>query len=91
MQNVGSAGATLKELQKFPEKFTFKIVGDNTEKFIACAKQIFDDRIDTVFTENVSSAGKYISISATTEVWRYEELEAIYTAINKLEGLKFHV
>ena len=38
-----------------------------------------------------SRTGKYISISATTEVWTYEELESLYTAISKLEGLKFYV
>ena len=90
MQNIES-GKTLKDLQKFPEVFTFKIVGDNNNRFSADVRKIFDGRSDVTFSENLSKNGKYISISATTEVWTYEELEGLYTAISKLEGLKFHV
>ena len=71
MQNIENNGKTLKDLQKFPDVFTFKS--------------------DVNFAENISRTGKYISISATTEVWTYEELESLYTAISKLEGLKFYV
>ena len=83
--------ATLKELQKFPEMFTFKIMGENTNKFVADARKVFDNRHDVTFSENISKTGKYISLSATTEVYTYEELESLYVAISKLEGLKFHV
>ncbi len=91
MQNIDSSGKTLKDLQKFPDVFTFKIIGENTNQFSANAKKIFDGRNDVNFVENISRTGKYISISATTEVWTYEELESLYTAVSKLEGLKFHV
>ena len=91
MQNIDSSGKTLKDLQKFPDVFTFKIIGENTNQFSVNAKKIFDGRNDVNFVENISRTGKYISISATTEVWTYEELESLYTAVSKLEGLKFHV
>lgn len=91
MQNIENNGKTLKDLQKFPDVFTFKIMGENTNKFSADARKIFDGRSDVTFSENISRTGKYISISATTEVWTYEELESLYTAISRLEGLKFHV
>lgn len=90
MQNIES-GKTLKELQKFPDKFTFKIMGDNTNQFVADVRKIFDNKEDVIFSDNVSRTGKYISISATLEVFSYEELEALYTEIRKVEGLKFHV
>lgn len=90
MQNIES-GKTLKELQKFPDKFTFKIMGDNTNQFAADVRKIFDNKEDVIFSDNVSRTGKYISISATLEVFSYEELEALYTEISKVEGLKFHV
>ncbi len=90
MQNIES-GKTLKELQKFPDKFTFKIMGDNTNQFVADVRKIFDNKEDVIFSDNVSRTGKYISISATLEVFSYEELEALYTEISKVEGLKFHV
>ena len=85
MQNIDNNGKTLKDLQKFPDIFTFK------NQFSADARKIFDGRNDVTFSENISRTGKYISISATTEVWTYEELESLYTAVSKLEGLKFYV
>lgn len=91
MQNIDSSGKTLKDLQKFPDVFTFKIMGENTNQFSADAKKIFDGRNDVNFAENISRTGKYISKSVTTEVWTYEELESLYTAVSKLEGLKFYV
>lgn len=90
MQNIES-GKTLKNLQKFPDKFTFKIMGDNTNQFYADVRKIFDGKNDVIFSDNISRTGKYISISVTLEVFTYEELESLYTAISKLEGLKFHV
>ena len=54
-------------------------------------RKIFDNKEDVIFSDNVSRTGKYISISATLEVFSYEELEALYTEISKVEGLKFHV
>ncbi len=91
MQNIDSSDKTLKDLQKFPDVFIFKIMGENTNQFSADAKKIFDGRNDVNFAENISRTGKYISISVTTEVWTYEELESLYTAVSKLEGLKFYV
>lgn len=91
MQNLNSSDKTLKDLQNFPDKFTFKIVGENTNQFSADARKIFDGRDDVIFSENISKTGKYLSLSATTVVNTYEELEQLYTAISKLEGLKFHV
>ena len=91
MQNIENNGKTLKDLQKFPDVFTFTIMGENTNNFLADARKVFDGRSDVNFAENISRTGKYISISATTEVWTYEELESLYTAISKLEGLKFYV
>lgn len=90
MQNIES-GKTLKDLQKFPDKFTFKIMGDNTNKFAADVRKIFDNKEDVIFSDNVSRTGKYISISATLEVYSYDELESLYIAISKVEGLKYHV
>ena len=90
MQNIES-GKTLKDLQKFPDKFTFKIMGDNTNKFAADVRKIFDNKEDVIFSDNVSRTGKYISISATLEVYIYDDLESLYIAIINVEGLKFHV
>lgn len=90
MQNIEN-GKTMKDLQKFPDKFTFKIMGDNTNQFYADVRKIFDDKEDVIFSDNLSRTGKYISISVTLEVFTYEELESLYTAVSKLAGLKFYV
>ncbi len=89
MQNI--KGKTIKDLQKFPDVFTFKAMGENTNRFSADIRKIFDGRDDVIFSENKSRTGKYISISITTEVWTYEELEKLYTDISQVEGLRFHV
>lgn len=90
MQNIEN-GKTMKDLQKFPDKFTFKIMGDNTNQFYADVRKIFDGKEDVIFSDNLSRTGKYISISVTLEVFTYEELESLYTAVSKLAGLKFYV
>ena len=54
MQNIES-GKTLKDLQKFPNKFTFKIMGDNTNQFYADVQMVFQtpqDSFDPRCTEN---------------------------------------
>ncbi len=56
MQNIDSSGKTLKDLQKFPDVFTFKIMGENTNQFSADAKKIFDGRNDVNFAENIKSS-----------------------------------
>lgn len=90
MQNIES-GKTMKDLQKFPDKFTFKIMGDNTNQFSADVRKIFDNREDVIFSENISKTGKYISISVSLVLFNYEELENYYKAISQVEGLRFHV
>ena len=49
MQNIEN-GKTLKDLQKFPEVFTFKIVGDNNNRFSADVRKIFGGRSDVTFS-----------------------------------------
>lgn len=82
----------LKELQKFPAIFTFKIVLEAGEHFKKSLKKIFDlsDREVTI-SEKESTGGKYTSFSVTTIVLEYEELEKFYNEISRLDGLKFYV
>ena len=53
MQNIENNGKTLKDLQKFPDVFTFKIMGENTNNFLADARKVFDGRSDVNFAENI--------------------------------------
>ncbi len=82
----------LKELQEFPTIFTFKIIGVNNDAFLDGCKKVFDlpDReVTTTVIEGATS--KYISLSVTTILLTFEELEGIYKAIEKVEGVKFCV
>lgn len=82
---------TMKELQKFPVIFTFKIIGDATEDFTKSVHSIFGKKDDATFIERESGKGNYLSISVTAEIKDYEELEHYYTKIGKIDGLKFYV
>ncbi|MDR2883862.1 MAG: DUF493 domain-containing protein [Deferribacteraceae bacterium] len=83
--------SNIKDYIEFPVIYTFKIVGDNEPKFITAIKGIFSGYEGAEFVINLSSGAKYASISATTEIKNYEELESVYKQIAATEGLKFHV
>lgn len=82
---------TMKELQKFPVIFTFKIIGDSGEDFVKSVYKVFERKKDADFTERQSGKGSYLSISVTAEIKDYEELEKYYTEISRLPGVKFYV
>lgn len=81
----------MKELQQFPVIFTFKIIGEANAEIGAALREIFKHKSDASFIEKESGKGKYVSISITTEIKTYEELEDYYTEISKIAGVKFYV
>lgn len=82
---------TMKELQKFPVIFTFKIIGDATLDFSKSVYALFGNKEGATFIERPSGKGNYTSISVTAEIGDYEELEHYYTNIRGLKGVKFYV
>lgn len=82
---------TMKELQKFPVIFTFKIIGDAAGSFSKSVYCVFSEKDDATFVEKESGQGNYLSISVTAEIKDYEELEYYYTEIGKIDGMKFYV
>ena len=81
----------MKEMMEFPVLYTFKAMGINDKNFIQDVKQVFDSKeIDSII-KKPSSKGNYISLSVTTEVTDYDELQALYTSIKKINGLKYHL
>lgn len=82
---------TMKELQKFPVIFTFKIIGDTGLDFSKSVYALFGNKEGASFIERPSGQGKYTSISVTAEIDDYEEMEYFYTEISKLNGIKFYV
>jgi putative lipoic acid-binding regulatory protein len=81
----------IKDYIEFPVIFTFKAIGENRDDFRNGVDKIFTNYTEKSIVENASGGGKYISLSITTEIKDYEELEARYQEIAALPGLKFHV
>lgn len=75
----------MKEMMEFPPViYTFKAMGGiNDRKFVNDVKSVFDSKKVDSFIEKPSSKGSYISVSVTTEVSDYDELQDIYTSIKK--------
>jgi putative lipoic acid-binding regulatory protein len=83
-----------KELIQFPCDFTIKIMGLNTDEFvaeiadiIAQHSQVFNREIH--ITTKQSSNGKYLSISAVIQAQSQQHLDKIYISINKHKLVKF--
>jgi len=81
----------MKELMEFPVIYTFKAMGTNDRKFVNDIKRVFDSKTIDSLIEKPSSKGTYISVSVTTEVADYEELQQIYMSIKNVAGLKYHL
>lgn len=81
----------IKEILEFPVMYTFKAMGENSQDFISCVKEIFIDKQVDSFTEKPSSKGNYIAVSITCEVIDYDELESLYSSIMNVRGIKFYL
>lgn len=81
---------SFKEME-YPARFTYKMMGDDTESFRDSVNAVFvmKEVLDT--QERKSSSGKYVSISVTVDVEDYRELRSIYEMISQIEGLKYHL
>ncbi|MDR2400084.1 MAG: DUF493 domain-containing protein [Deferribacteraceae bacterium] len=80
----------MKKLLKFPLDYTFKIIGEDTPPFCSAVEEIFSPYGKSALME-ARQKGKYISYSVTLYLKDYSELEGIYAAVSKAEGLKFYI
>lgn len=89
-----SQGASQEELLAFPCHFEFKAFGpgDDDETFL---KKVLE-AISTVVPvsrqaakSRPSSAGKYQCVSALVTVQNRSQLDAVYTALRKIDDLKY--
>jgi len=89
-----SQEASQKELLEFPCHFEFKAFGPGDDDEMFLSKVL--DAISTVVPvsrqatkSRPSSAGKYQCVSALVTLQNRTQLEAVYTALRKIDDLKY--
>ncbi|MCD8568781.1 MAG: DUF493 domain-containing protein [Geovibrio sp.] len=75
----------------YPARFTYKMMGDDTDSFRDSVKAVFVLKEVIDIQERRSSSGKYVSISITVDVENYNELRSFYEMISRIDGLKYHL
>ena len=75
----------------YPARFTYKMMGDNTQAFRDSVNAVFVLKEVLEIQERKSSSGRYVSLSITVDVENYGELASIYEMISGIEGLKYHL
>lgn len=82
------------ELLQFPCDYVFKVFGDNQrgEQFhldvLAAVSETIPVGLDSL-RHRSSSGGKYICLSVLVMAESRSQLEAIYRALKKVEGLRY--
>ncbi len=73
---------------RFPCSFPLKVMGLNNELFEPAMKKVFEAFVRTgpiFYEKQLSSGGKYVSITATFTAVSREKLDALYLALNSHE------
>jgi putative lipoic acid-binding regulatory protein len=86
---TGPQPAGEKEVMEFPCSFPLKVIGKNTQEFYAVVSAIIEKHVpgnDRITYSGRSSSGdKYLSITATFLAESREQLDAVYSDLNKHE------
>lgn len=72
----------------FPCSYPLKVMGLNNELFEPAIKAVFETFVETgtiAYTKQLSSNGKYVSLTATFTAKCQEQLDALYRALNNHE------
>jgi putative lipoic acid-binding regulatory protein len=73
---------------QFPCSFPLKVMGLNNELFEPAVKTVFETFVKTgpiTYAKQLSSNGKYVSITAMFTATSQEQLDALYRALNDHE------
>lgn len=73
---------------RFPCSFPLKAMGLNNESFEPAIKKVFEAFVQAGpinYEKQLSSGGKYVSITATFTAESREQLDALYLALNSHE------
>jgi putative lipoic acid-binding regulatory protein len=88
-----SSKATLEETHDFPCPYQFKVIGDNSEEFVAQVVQVGvnvggTDTEPEVSTRE-SSSENYVSVTMELEVENAETILDVYDRVKELDGVQF--
>jgi len=76
------------DLLQFPCSFPLKVMGLNGEAFEQAVREVFQRRLNAepvAYASQLSSNGKYLSITATFTATSRGQLDALYRELNALE------
>jgi uncharacterized protein len=78
-----------RDLLQFPCSYPLKVMGQNTNQFLAIVSTIVEKHVtgeeSVTYRSKSSSGGKYLSITATFSAQSRDQLEAIYQDLIKHE------
>ena len=82
----------IEKLHQFPGPFTFKVIGDARQDFVAEALTLAmtalgDDR-EFSHSSRTSAAGNHVAVTLAIRMQHPHEVHAVYTYLLKLSGLR---
>jgi putative lipoic acid-binding regulatory protein len=82
----------IKSMHQFPGAFTFKVIGDSRQDFVADAlnqvmSAVAGERAMNHSTRN-SAAGNHVAVTVSVKVETAEEVHAIYRNLLSVSGLR---
>jgi putative lipoic acid-binding regulatory protein len=77
-------------LIEFPTKHLFKLIGQG-EEMVEQVQQTLKSMgyPNIIIVERYSAKGRYLSLSFEVQVASAQDLDAMYTALEQVEGLKY--
>ena len=81
----------IKDFLEFPVDYTYKVIGENTDRFLEDTLNIFREKETMSHEVKTSKNGNFKSISIYVRLENSEELESFYGKIKELKGLKYHL
>lgn len=80
----------LKDLLEFPCDFTFKVVGANRENLVDDVVSVIQQYVKGDYhpRQQISSKGTYNSVSVDIRAENIEQIENLYQALAKIEGVR---
>lgn len=93
MRTRESSIETLEETHSFPCPYQFKVMGDNSEEFIADVVQVGvnvgGSEAEPEISTKESSGGTYVSVTMELEVEEAEMILDVYDRVKSIDGVRF--
>jgi putative lipoic acid-binding regulatory protein len=81
----------IKDYLEFPVDYVYKIIGENTDRFLEDTLNIFREKNKMKHSVKISKNGNFKSITVYVRLENSDELEFFYGKIKELKGLKYHL